>query len=652
MKLLTLTLDNFKGIKHFELNTNGHSVNVYGSNGTGKTTLMDAFTWLLFGKNSKDEKDFGIKTREDGVEIPKIDHTVSALVEHNGKQIFLQKVYKEKWRKARGAEEATYDGNTTSYFYGSSDAPTPVTAAKYQAVINDLIPEQLFKLLTDPLYFNEKLKWQERREILMKICGDIKTDDVLAVHPELAELPNITEGRPVEDVRIGLRANYKKVGKEREEVGPRVDECRNGLYDVTPTQNENALTDLNTLPGQISEERGKLAELMAKGKASANESEKAALQNKLYELQQERKASDREKLGELKSAASDARTDYNQAESEASWAKTALDNATRDWQRVLESLNAIRAQYKATHSETYERKEINEVCPTCGQALPPDRIEEAKAFQDQEEAAFNQQRAERLKELNEKGKEARAKADAATAEAEEKGKALDAAKVKQEKLQQAMVEAQAKVTAFTAAPESGEEKALKAKIESLDIHPNATPELDAEIARQKDVIHSLEDRVDRAKEIITKAQHNNELNKRIQELLMNDKVLAEKQQDLERKLHLCDLFVRAKTEMVNDVIAEKFSRVRFTMFKENITNDGVEECCEASYLGVPYKDLNTGARVNAGLDVINALTQVYGESAPIFLDNAESVVKLIPTDAQKVRLVVSEPDKALRVEEA
>lgn len=652
MKLLTLTLDNFKGVKHFELNTNGHSVNVYGSNGTGKTTLMDAFTWLLFGKNSKDEKDFGIKTREDGVEIPKIDHTVSALVEHNGKQIFLQKVYKEKWRKARGAEEATYDGNTTRYFYGSADAPTPVTAAKYQAVINELIPEQLFKLLTDPLYFNEKLKWQERREILMKICGDIKTDDVLAVHPDLAGLPSITEGRPVEDVRMGLRANYKKVGKEREEVGPRVDECRNGLYDVTPTQNENALTDLNTLPGQISEERGKLAELMAKGKASANEAEKAALQNKLYELQQERKASDREKLGELKSAASDARTEYNEAENESTWAKNALDNAVRDWQRASESLNGIRERYKATHSETYERKEINEVCPTCGQALPPDRIEEAKAFQDQEEAAFNQQRAERLKELNEKGNEARAKADAAKAEAEEKGKALDAAKARQEEKQKAMVEAQAKVTAFTAAPESGEEKALKAKIESLDIHPNATPELDAEIARQKDVIHSLEDRVDRAKEIITKAQHNNELNKRIQELLASDKELAAKQQDLERKLHICDLFVRAKTEMVNDVIAEKFSRVRFTMFKENITNDGVEECCEASYLGVPYKDLNTGARVNAGLDVINALTQVYGESAPIFLDNAESVVKLIPTDAQKVRLVVSEADKALRVEEA
>ena len=652
MKLLTLTLDNFKGIKHFELNTNGHSVNVYGSNGTGKTTLMDAFTWLLFGKNSKDEKDFGIKTREDGVEIPKIDHTVSALVEHNGKQIFLQKVYKEKWRKARGAEKATYDGNTTSYFYGSANAPTPVTAAKYQSVINELIPEQLFKLLTDPLYFNEKLKWQERREILMKICGDIKTDDVLTVHPELAELPAITEGRPVEDVRIGLRANYKKVGKEREEVGPRVDECRNGLYDVTPTQNENAITDLNTLPGQISEERAKLAELMAKGKESANEAEKSALQNKLYELQQERKASDREKLGELKSAASDARTDYNQAESETSWAKTALDNATRDWQRVLESLNAIRAQYKATRNETYERKEINEVCPTCGQPLPPDRVEEARTFQDREEAAFNQVKAEKLKELNEEGKEAKVKADAAKAEAEEKGKALDAAKARQEEKQKAMVEAQAKVTAFTAAPESDEEKALKAKIEGLNSHPNATPELDAAIAKQKDIVQSLEDRADRAKEIVTKVQHNNDLNKRIQELLMNDKVLAEKQQDLERKLHLCDLFVRAKTEMVNDVVAEKFIPVCFTMFKANITNDGVEECCEASYLGVPYKDLNTGARVNAGLDVINALTQVYGESAPIFLDNAESVVKLIPTDAQKVRLVVSEPDKALRVEEA
>ena len=87
MKLISLTLQNFKGIKGFILDADGQNSNVFGNNGTGKSTLFDAFTWLLFGKNSRDEKDFGIKTLDaNGNVIPRIEHRVSAVIEHNGQK--------------------------------------------------------------------------------------------------------------------------------------------------------------------------------------------------------------------------------------------------------------------------------------------------------------------------------------------------------------------------------------------------------------------------------------------------------------------------------------------------------------------------------------------------------------------------------------
>ncbi|NNJ31627.1 hypothetical protein [Lacrimispora defluvii] len=41
--------------------------------------------------------------------------------------------------------------------------------------------------------------------------------------------------------------------------------------------------------------------------------------------------------------------------------------------------------------------------------------------------------------------------------------------------------------------------------------------------------------------------------------------------------------------------------------------------------GVPFSSLNAGHRVVAGLDIITALQKIYGVTAPIFIDNAESV---------------------------
>ena len=188
MNLISLTLENFKGIKAFTLDATGQNVDVYGSNGCGKSTLFDAFTWLLFGKNSHDEKDFGIKTLdENGEVIPRIDHKVTAVIEHDGRQIELTRTYKEKWRKQRGAAEAVMVGNTTEYAYGPVGAATPISVGEYAKAINGLIDEKIFKLITDPLYFNERLSWQERRQLLMQLCGDVTDEEIVKDNADLEE---------------------------------------------------------------------------------------------------------------------------------------------------------------------------------------------------------------------------------------------------------------------------------------------------------------------------------------------------------------------------------------------------------------------------------------------------------------------------------
>lgn len=152
------------------------------------------------------------------------------------------------------------------------------------------------------------------------------------------------------------------------------------------------------------------------------------------------------------------------------------------------------------------------------------------------------------------------------------------------------------------------------------------------------------------KSIITKADNNNALNARIGELLKSEHELSEHLIDLEHQLYLCEQFTRTKTDLVSERLAEKIPTVQFIMFRPNVTNEGIEECCETSYHGVPYKDLNTGARINVGLEIIKALISKYEVTAPIFVDNAESVTELNSVPTQLIRLVVSEEDSTLRVE--
>jgi recombinational DNA repair ATPase RecF len=143
VKLIKLSLKNFKGTRAFVLDARGGNVTVYGDNATGKTTLFDAFTWLLFDKDSQGRKDFEIKTLDaSGQPMHGLEHEVEAVLQVDGKTVTLRKVYKEKWTKKRGSAQAEFTGHTTDYFVDG----VPVKKAEYDARIASICDETVFKL--------------------------------------------------------------------------------------------------------------------------------------------------------------------------------------------------------------------------------------------------------------------------------------------------------------------------------------------------------------------------------------------------------------------------------------------------------------------------------------------------------------------------
>lgn len=189
MKLLRLTLDNFKGTKHFSLDLpEGCSAAVYGENGTGKTTLADAWCWLLFGVDSKgqsDSKNGGFQVSTKGTSG--LDYSVSAVIEVDGRTHTLRRVYREEFSRKNGESEKGQTKNHTDYYL--DDTPLK-TKKQYDAFIDTLFPSrEIGRALTIPSYFPGELEPNARRELLLKLFApEITEDSVIERHPELARL--------------------------------------------------------------------------------------------------------------------------------------------------------------------------------------------------------------------------------------------------------------------------------------------------------------------------------------------------------------------------------------------------------------------------------------------------------------------------------
>ncbi|NTU49752.1 MAG: AAA family ATPase [Desulfobulbaceae bacterium] len=619
IKLQSLRIRNFRGIKNFELKPEGKDVLVYGQNGAGKTSCADALNWLLFDKNSAGDQRFGLKPTVNGEELHYLEHEVEAVLNIDGYNQTFVKIMAEKWTKKRGSSSPEFSGHETSYAVNG----VPKSLSEFNAIIAAVCPEDVFRMLTSVTHFNERMKWLDRRALLLEIVGNISDADVIAAHPGLADLLTIIpEGRTMDEHRKVLDAQRKKLNEALKTIPARIDEAKRGK----PAEN-------SCIPPQ--------------GESYAD------LGAKLAELQNKRSAKLAGDTSELRQRVVDLHREINEADAEHKKAFGATEDEVRKFtvaaNGIMSSINMEKNNITATQfiAERVERKivdlrtewaTVNEStapgtdCSLCGQALPADK---AATILNK----FRTEKADRLKSIQKEGKalsDDLAKLKLEMQEAGEKIAALTA--------DHDMAAESARTVQQTKAPDHTARRAEIARIEA-QIGQQGTPDT-AKIDMEIECVQLL---IRLHDEAAAKLKIAAQQDVRVAELTAEQKKYGAELDETDRQIMLCEDFVKAKVGMLESAVSEKFAPLTFKLFEQQI-NGGIADTCVTMMDGKDYGKLSTGERIVCGVTVINALSRHFGTYCPIFLDNYESLTReLPPIETQTIRLIASNNYEKLTV---
>ena len=634
IEIRSMDISNFKGIHSLHLDFHSGVNTLYGDNATGKTTVYDALTWLLFGKDSHGNSTFSIKPTgaASGV-MPE----VTAVLSVNGETLTLRKTLRERWEKHRGSTEARFAGNTTDYFVDD----VPRKEGEYKRIITGYIDEAQFKLLTSVYAFARDMHWKDRRALLAEICGLPDDASLLAGAPQFAELAEAVGRRTVDDYKSALMAQRKGANASLNTLPVRIDECERMVRELAGLPFEQARRTAEALQNDRARVQTDLAKLDGDALIVQAENERDALNNQLRELENENRAHRDSQYVPVE----DETADLMHADKQA---QEALDQAKRiqsDLQQRITGGNARLDEYRARWRAIDREQFTGGTCPTCGQTLPAAELDAAKQ-------RFETSKQDRKNGLLEDSK--LLKADIAS-------------------MQTRLQEVEASLPGLQAAAD-------QATRVLADYTPPAAPVIEdlPDYARRKDALNrSLDDCNRRIERLRTDKQAErdrleNEYKTITSKILENDSTLAKEQtladtrrrvaelqdeqrraaaevEEMDRMIELCEEFARFRVQSVEQSVNSKFRLARFRLFTEQI-NGGLADCCDVVVDGVPYADLNSAMQINVGLDIIETLSQHYDRRVPLFIDNAESVTKLQEISAQVVRLAVSAEDKELRLE--
>lgn len=642
VELVRLRLGNFKGARDLSFTFDGHSASLFGRNGSFKTTTADAYSWLLFGKDSAGRKAFDIKTLVNGIPLSGVDHEVEGVLRVDGRELVLKKVFREVWSKKRGSAVAEMTGHTSEHFVDG----VPVTQGEYQERVSEIADEATWRLLSDPSAF-QALHWQDRRKVLLDVCGDVSDEDVIASEPELAELPSILGKRSLDEHRKVIASRRPQLNRELQELPARIDEVRRGL----PEAPEMARKLVEK--GLVVARRRHAEALEALAAARAGQADVSSERRRLREVEDglidlERQA--RRKADEAGEAAEAKARTAARAVSEAEERITAWQRQIPEREADLARLDAQLTELRERFAAVYARKvepHTDDTCPACKQALPADQVEAAHRAA---VADLNGRKARELATITDEGKALGGKRTSVAAEIEVLRDRIARQEAGLERLR-------ADAEAATVTPKPVEDVTrTRAYVALAAERDDLTRRIEQVTAGDPAALATLGEAVTKAQKAVVLLEQDVAAHDarargeaRVEELREQERTLAREFEELERQLHLCELFVRTKVSLLEDKVSSKFRLVRFKLF-ENQVNGGIAEVCTATVNGVPYESVNHAGQIAAGLDIIRTLQEHHGLSAPVWIDQAESIHDIPETGAQQIALVVSPNDRQLRVE--
>lgn len=653
---------NFKGIRDLTISFPAKNIDISGENGLGKSSIFDGVTWVFFGKNRLDRKQFGIKTLDrDNNAIPRIPHMVEIDLKVNGEPVKLARRYEEKWVRPKGSATEKFDGHEETRLYNN----VPCSVDEWKEKISELCSEGVFKLITNPLYFCSQ-KWDVQRKILIRMAGGVSDAEIAAGNEAFTKLLALLSGKSMEDFRKEVKADMQRVKKEIKDLPGQIKEKERETFveedwSALEAERDRLTNERTGIMNQLSDASAAVnAQTEEKLKIQRDiNSLRSQIKDREFEIEQDVKKGYRSESGKrqelldehsrLTRRLSDLKSDWQTAMSEA-------DKCTKERARLIGEYNELLKASKALVAKYNSEPQFAEsdfCCPTCGHQYDIDRIEEIQAN------AIKTHRAKVAKEQEQNA--------AAIAENKRQGKANNDRKERHLS------------TASDLEKEIKQGEARLAEIEAMPLYkvapvePDATPEIEAD-SKIKDLrkqISDLEESLNKEpeKRDTTELQTNaDNLSDQIMDIAIrlskrgdkeaHDKRLKELQGQLQAgnneisRLEGLEFtmaeFSKARINKVEDKINSLFSLVRFKMFNTQV-NGGEEETCEAIMDGVPFSDLNDAGKINAGLDIINAICKYEGIYAPIFIDNAESINHPLHTESQRIRLIVTkEPELVIR----
>ena len=638
-KIKSITFQNFKGCKNATYTFDGKNVTVCGANGSGKTTIFDAFTWLLFGKDSLDNAKFEIRPLDkDGKQIDNVEICVSATLEIDGKEVELKKTQKQNWVKKRGTQNPVLQGNVNEYEIDGY----PRSEKDYKEYINGIVSDDLFKMLTNPTYF-PNMPWKEQRATIMKFASEV-TDIELATEnrgfdgliDELAKAPS------TDDIKNKYQKSLNELKKKQIELPVRIDEQSKNKVDIDVAELELLKNSLNE---QIADVKSKIANTDKQFEEYQKLSD-GIMELKFAESDLVRKANKEniKKRRELDDKITDLKYAIDKCTRDFDVSVVEIDKANKNIESYELELKTVRDLWKSLNAMKFDKDEEN--CQMCGQKLPQEKIDILVSD-------FEDRKAKSLADTTERGNKLKSLADS---EKERLKKLNDGfselVKEKTNKKEELLSLEKQLSELPTSIDVTGTEeyKAIQSQIAEKE---QAMSQMNSADEVRKSLNAELEDlqsQLTETEKQIALSDNNIKIDERIEELQEEQRITAQKIADVEKMLYLLDEFIKYKLDKISDSINAMFDGISFKLFDIQL-NGGVKEVCEVTYNGVPFQSLNNGHRIIAGLQIIKALQKLYGAYLPIFIDNAESVndFNLPDMPCQLIKLKVSD-DKDLRIE--
>lgn len=643
MSIEKMRIANFKGVRELSIDF-GDVTRIKGMNGTGKTTIPDAFCWCLWNKDSHGNAPGSDAFHEkpldaDGKEVHNLDTMVELICNLDGQPFNLRRVQRENWVKKRGNAQATYQGNVSTYWINDVE----VKQSDFRARIAQIASDEVFRLIGSLSAFNG-IEWKKRRQQLLALC-DIDVDSELLSRSEYRAIADETTQRniSVDELRTVAADQRKRANEELRMIPVRIDEAKRALPEFKPGEVKDAEYIIQDSQKDISKIDGYISELRANGQTAGSQSQLVALETELISHK-------RRLLDDCEAEKRRVQESLNHASQMFRQATVSVADVERKIALAKHSLSekaTMRDKLRAEYSSAYEKKFVaDSVCPVCNQPMLPEMVDAARK-------KFELQRRSELSDIKQRGQ-------AVALEIQQLEESIRADCALKDELEG---EAKARIT---------ERDALAKELGAMPVEPDYSSEpriaeLGRQIAELKEAIEaspdakisSLEERkaeltaiVERNRAILARRDAGLEVEKRISELTDRQHELGIRVSQLEQLIALIEKFVQDRCSALEETVNAKFPTVRWKLFDVQINGGITDVCtcmipCESGL--VSYESANTAAQVNADIEIINVLSEHYDLSLPLFVDNSERVNVLRPTESQLITLSVS-TDSELKVE--